>query len=260
MQLPGNKTHQKILQLLINLFKKDKNIQAFIVFGSLVRGNWDDYSDLDLDTVVINDSRELVQNEIKQMLKILSTSGFKIFSAFEEFSNEQVIILDSLDRISIRFHTFEETKPAILDSMKVLYGNLSEFDIKKSILQEERKIDLVLLNNKFLELAIYVPISLKRNNLMNAIFFLNKMRQTIIEIYNYTHQINREFDFEQHIDISLKEKFYVTYPQCKKEEIEKAFIQLLDIYSSNIEKISVNKIKLTENQLMLLDNVKKLLN
>lgn len=257
MVLPGTKTHQQILQLLINLFRNDKNIQAFIVFGSLVRGNWDTYSDLDLDAVVTDNSKEIVQNEIKQMFDVLSSSGFNILTAFEEFPNEQVIILNSLDRIGIRFHTIADTHPVILDSMRVLCGGLSEGDIKKSLTQGEKKIDIDLLNNKFLELAIYVPISLKRNKPMNAIFFLNKMRQILIQIYNLTHNIKREFDFEQQMDFPLKESFYLTYPECKKEEIEKAFIKLLDMYQFNIKKISLNKINLTKNQLLLLDKVQR---
>ena len=85
MQLPGNKTHQKILQLLVNLFQNDKNIQAFIIFGSLARGNWDDYSDLDLDAIVTDDKKEIVQNEIKQMLQLLSTTGFNILTFLRSF-------------------------------------------------------------------------------------------------------------------------------------------------------------------------------
>lgn len=256
MQLPGNKTHQKILQLLINLFQNDKNVQAFIVFGSLVRGSWDNYSDLDLDAIVTNDNREIIQSEIKQMLNVLSSSGFKILTSFEEFPNEQVIILNSLDRISIRFHTIEDTHIAIVDSMRVLCGSLSEGDIKTSIIQGEKKIDIGLLNNKFLELAIYIPISLKRNKLMNAIFFLSKMRQTLIQIYNYTHNIKREFDFEQQVSSSLKEALCLTYPECNKEDIKKAFIKLIDVYKSDIKEISLSKINLTQNQLLLLDKAK----
>lgn len=256
MQLPGNKTHQKILQLLINLFQNDKNILAFIVFGSLVSGSWDNYSDLDLDAVVKRDKREIVQSEIEEMLDVLSSSGFKVLTVFEEFLNEQVIILNSLDRISIRFHTIEDTHPGILLSMRVICGSLSEYDIKKSVTRGEKKVDINLLNNKFLEFAIYVPISLKRNKPMNAIFFLNKMRQTLVKIYNYTHNTRREFDFEQQVSFLLKKALYLTYPECRKEEIEIAFIKLLDTYISYIKEISLNQIKLTKNQLLLLDRTK----
>lgn len=256
MQLPGNKTHQKILQLLINLFQNDKNIQALIVFGSLGRGNWDDYSDLDLDAVVANDGREIVQSEIKKMLDMLSSSSFKIFTAFEEFPNEQVIILESLDRISIRFHILKDTKSAILDSMQVLYGKLTKEDIQRVAVKKEEKVNLDLLNNKFLELAIYVPVSLKRNKLMNAAFFINKMRQTLIQIYIHTLDIDREFDFESKANITLVNDLRGTYGNCTNDEIKKSFNALLDIYKYKIGEISAGKLSLSGNQLEILNKVK----
>lgn len=256
MQLPGNKTHQKILQLLIDLFQTDKNIEAFIVFGSLIRGNWDDYSDLDLDAVITNDSREIVQNEIKQMLDILSSSGFKILTAFEEFPNEQVIILDSLDRISIRFHLLKNTNNSILDSMQILCGKLTKEHIQKSCVKKEKNPSLELLNNKFLELAIYVPISLTRNKPMNALFFINKMRQTIIQIYNYSHGIEREFDFESKADIALINNLKETYGNCAMGEINQAFNSLLDLYEHKIRKMSADKLSLSDDQLKILRKVK----
>lgn len=256
MQLPGNRTHKKILQLLVDLFQKDKNIEVFILFGSLVRGNWDDYSDLDLDAVVADDSKEIVQNEIKQMLEILSSSGFNILTAFEEFPNEQVIILDSLDRISIRFHMLKNTNSSILDTMQVLFGNLTKEDIQKSVVKKEENVNIELLGNKFLELAIYVPISIKRNKLMNAIFFINKMRQTIIQIYNSSYGVDREFDFESKADINLVSGLKNTYGNCTKERITKTFNSLLDIYKDKIGEISDNKLSLSNDHLMILQKVR----
>lgn len=255
MQLPGNKTHQKILRTLLELFRNDTNIEAFIVFGSLGRGDWDDYSDVDLDAVVKNDTRRVVQDEIAKMLVALADAGFSILSSFEEFPNEQVLILDTLDRISIRFHLLNDTHPAIVDSMRVLYGKLSRKDIQKASIKKEKIIDLNLLNNKFLELSIYVPISLRRNKLINALFFLNKMRQTLIQIYIHSHNLSREFDFEESADKTLLHDLYDTYGVCQKEQIYKAFIKLLDIYEKNIEEISVRKIQLSEKHRKILRKV-----
>ncbi len=255
MKLPGNKTHQKILQELVELFRNDTNIEAFIVFGSLGRGDWDDYSDLDLDAVVKDDRRAVIQNEIAQILKVLTDSGFSILSSFEEFPNEQVLILDTLDRISIRFHLLKDTHPAIVGSMRVLYGRLSKEDIKNASVKKVKVIDFNLLNNKFLELSIYVPISLKRNKRINALFFLNKMRQTLIQIYIHSHNLSREFDFEGSASTSLLHDLYDTYGGCQKEQMHEAFINLLDIYEKNIKEISAGKIQLSEKHRKILRKV-----
>lgn len=252
MQLPGNKTHQKILQTLLELFRNDTNIEAFIVFGSLSRGDWDNYSDVDLDVVVKNDRRAVIQKKIAKMLVALADAGFSILSSFEEFPNELVLILDTLDRISIRFHLLKDTHPAIVGSMRVLYGELSREDIQKASVKKEKIIDFNLLNNKFLELSIYVPVSLRRNKLINALFFLNKMRQTLIQIYIHSHGLPREFDFEGSVDKSLLHDLYDTYGVCQKEQIYEAFINLLDIYEKNIREISAGKIHLSEKHRKIL--------
>lgn len=252
MQLPGNKTHQKILQALLELFRNDTNIEAFIVFGSLGRGDWDDYSDLDLDAVVKNDARTVIQKEIAKMLKVLSDAGFPVLSSFEEFPNELVLILETLDRVSIRLHLLKDTHPAIIGSMRILYGKLSREDIQKASIRKEKVIDFNLLNNKFLELSIYVPVSLQRNKLINALFFLNKMRQTLIQIYIHSHDLPREFDFEGSASTPLLHDLYDTYGSCQKEQIFKAFIKLLDIYENNIDEISSGKIQLSEKHRKIL--------
>jgi len=255
MELPGNKTHQKILQTLLELFQNDTNIEALIVFGSLGRGDWDNYSDLDLDAIVKDDRRAVIQKELAQMLKVLTDSGFSVLSSFEEFPNEQVLILDTLDRISIRFHLLKDTHPAIVGSMRVLYGRLSMEDIQKAIVMKSKVIDINLLNNKFLELSIYVPVSLKRNKLINALFFLNKMRQTLIQIYIHSHNLSREFDFEGSADTAFLHDLYDTYGACQKEQIYGAFINLLDIYEKNIKEISAGKIQLSEKHRKILRKV-----
>lgn len=256
MQLSGNKTHQKILQTLLELFRNDTNIEAFIVFGSLGRGDWDDYSDLDLDAVVKDAQRAVIQKEIAKMLIALADAGFSILSSFEEFSNELVLILDTLDRVSIRFHLLKDTNPAIIGSMRILYGKLSREDIQKASVRKAKVIDFDLLNNKFLELSIYVPVSLQRNKLINALFFLNKMRQTLIQIYIHSHDLPREFDFESNTSESLLHDLYDTYGVCQKEQIYEAFIKLLDIYERNDKEISAGKIQLSEKHRRMLCKVR----
>lgn len=256
MILPGNPQHQKILRSLIDLFKSDQNVKSFIVFGSLARGNWDNYSDLDLDAIVADDRDEVVKVEIQQMLKTISQSGYQILSSFEELPNELVIILDSLERISIRFHTLRNTNSSILDSMQILCGKLSKEDIQKSSVKKEKTINLELLSNKFLELSIYVPISLKRNRLINALFFINKMRQTLIQIYISSHKIDREFDFESKADVTLVNNLKGSYGKCSYENIRKAFYSLLDIYKNKIREISADKLSLSDNQYKILTKVK----
>lgn len=256
MQFPGNNTHKKILQLLTKHFEKNTNVEAFIVFGSLVRGNWDDYSDLDLDAIVKVDTYEVVQKEINEMTNILVTSGFTVPISFEEFHGEAVFILGTLDRISIRFHTLQDTSPSILDSMHILCGKLTADDLKKSAVVKEKTVNYDLLANKFLELATYVPVSLKRNKPINALFFINKMRQILIQIFIYSRGIYREFDFEKEAPLKLKESLYKTYGGADQNAIKTALVTLLEIFGKEIQNISSEKLSLTDKQKIIISKIK----
>lgn len=50
--LPGTVQHQKILEIITSYYEDDPCVLAITIFGSLDRGNWDRYSDLDLDVVI----------------------------------------------------------------------------------------------------------------------------------------------------------------------------------------------------------------
>jgi predicted nucleotidyltransferase len=256
MFISGNNNHKKILKALTELFRNDNNLQAFIIFGSVARGNFDKYSDLDLDAIVKDVSSKVIQERVKHIQKTLVEAGFQVLSSFEEHKNEQVIILDTLDRVSIRFHTLQDTKNAILSSMQILCGTLTKAEIMAATKKTINSVDLSLLSNKFLELSVYVPISLFRNELINAQFFVNKMRQMLIQIYIHSYNLTREFDFEKHANIPLVEQIKQTYCKTNKEDIKKAFLLLLSLYESNIHELSNNRLILSNNQLKILRIVK----
>lgn len=257
MELPGNKTHQKILQLLINLFQKDKNIRAFIVFGSLVRGNWDKYSDLDLDVVVEDTSEMLIKQVVDSIKAKLISKQIKILLYFEEFTNEFVFIFDSLDRMNIRFHLLKDTHPVIISSMRILYGDLTFEELKSSQNKKlKNEVNYQLLQYKFLEHVIYVQLSIKRNKFINASFFLSKMRQIIIELYVGVRN-KRLFDFENIADEKIKSIIVSSYQTLTKKNLHTSLEILINLYLSQIEQITLGKLKLTDNERTILNKVIK---
>lgn len=131
----GSTSHRRILQTFVELFTNDVNILAFAIFGSLTRDDWDAYPDLDLDAGVSDASNVSVSNHVEAMKSILLSHGIAPLLNFEENKNEWVFILESLDRISIRFHTLEETNPNIIDSLSILTGKLTVEDISSGELR-----------------------------------------------------------------------------------------------------------------------------
>lgn len=257
MEPSGTTAHKQILKTLLNFVKQDKNVRAFIIFGSLVRGNWDRYSDLDLDIIVKEAKQDIIHQEVKNLLKILENSQLMVLHYFEEFTNEYVFIFDSLDRMSIRFHLLEDTHPAIIDSMKILYGDLTPEQIKASqnIIHKKNE-DFQMLNNKFLEHAIYAQLSIKRNKLVNTFFFLNKMRQIIIEMYVKSRG-KRELDFEETADEKMKQEILKTYSTLDTDSLKTALKTLINNYINSVSDTSSGKITLKENERMVLEKVNK---
>lgn len=255
MELPGNKIHKDILQTLFNSFKTDKNIRSFILFGSLARGNWDKYSDVDLDVIVKDVSTSLIRQTVENILTELKKNRIDIILYFEENTNEYVFIFNSLDRMSIRFHLLEDTHPFIIDSMKILYGDLTFDEIKKS--QNKKLTDEInyqLLNYKLLEHVIYTQLSIRRNQFINASFFLNKVRQILIEIYTQARN-KRLFEFEKIAEEDIKKEIISSYSYLNRESLEESLKILMSLYRNSINRISVGKILLTDKELEILDKV-----
>src|SRR3989304_5247930 len=85
--LPGTAEHQQLLQEIINHYADDARIRAIILFGSLVRGTWDRFSDIDLDLITINETTICIEQELEGLCMYLATAGM----------GEAMIVLDGLE-------------------------------------------------------------------------------------------------------------------------------------------------------------------
>jgi len=256
-ELPGTPSHQRILRCLIDLFDQDAAIRAFGMFGSLVRGDWDVYSDLDLDVVMAETTASQVGRHIANMKDRLATAGYETFLCFEESPNGWVFILDTLDRISIRFHTLEETSPNIIDSLTVLTGELSVDDLAAASVREPRyTADIARSHHKFLEHAIYVPIYLHRGETMNAYTMLTTLRNALLTIYCATHGIPKVEKFEKEAPAVLRERLLPTFALLDAHDIRRACTCLLKLYEESIGDISAGKLELTAQERTILDKAR----
>lgn len=225
----------------------------FGVFGSLGRGNWDIYSDLDLDVIVTDDSEAVINQEMKDIFSEFQKQKLNILLQFQEVANEWIIIFKTLDRVSIRFHLIENTVPHILSTLKILLGTINLSDIRRVIKKNETgHNDLKLLKNKFIELSIYVPIAIKRGNFSNAIFFLNKMRNIIIEIYTLSKGIPRLLDFEKSAEPKIMQELSKTYPAFQPDSVRQSFLELVNLFIHSINSYSDNLIELNGKEILIL--------
>src|SRR5260221_6478676 len=61
----GTLQHQALQRAIVAFYEDDPRILAVSVFGSLSRGNWDHYSDIDLDIVIADNIHINVVQELK---------------------------------------------------------------------------------------------------------------------------------------------------------------------------------------------------
>src|SRR5512137_1240571 len=121
---PGTAQHQALLRAIVAQYKDDSRVLAVIVFGSLGRGNWDAYSDIDLDVVIADGTTLDVLCELEQLCEALATLNEKAALIIPDGDDAGDVVLKSLMQLSIRYHPLAQTSPNIVESMRVLVGSL----------------------------------------------------------------------------------------------------------------------------------------
>src|SRR5579884_1389537 len=72
---PGTSQHQSLLTAIVNYYANDPRIRAIILFGSLGRGNWDPYSDLDLDVIIVDNTTINIISELEHLSDSFANIG-----------------------------------------------------------------------------------------------------------------------------------------------------------------------------------------
>ena len=75
---PGTPQHQAILRAIVAHYENDPRILAVAVFGSLGRGNWDEYSDIDLDVVIAAGISLNAAEELTELCRTLEPLGERL--------------------------------------------------------------------------------------------------------------------------------------------------------------------------------------
>src|SRR5688500_13971595 len=125
LSLFGTPQHQQILQTIVEHYIDDERILAVLVFGSLGAGNWDKYSDIDLDIVTTDGVSMAITAELESLCTTIKNQhGFDAL-IIPNNDEEGDVVLNNLVEFSIRYHALSTTKPAILNSMILLMGKIS---------------------------------------------------------------------------------------------------------------------------------------
>jgi predicted nucleotidyltransferase len=255
--LPGTLQHQRILRSIVSYYENDPRILAVIVFGSLGRGNWDGYSDLDLDVVVA----DAVEIDIATELMCLGDSLASIdehIALLIPYDDEADVVFASLMELSIRFHPLSSTSPAIVDSMLLLSGRIERSAIESAGLAN-RELDDEPLDRELdrcIRYALEVDSALHRGYTWSAIELLHYMRKSIMKLFARSHHGERDYQFfQKEADERLQVRLGSTLPRYDLKSAQESLAQFLDILTHDLEGLTEGQVQLTEAHSELLSKI-----
>jgi predicted nucleotidyltransferase len=248
--LPGTPRHQRILQSILDYYAEDSRILAVLVFGSLGRGNWDEYSDLDLDIVVVDDASIDARTELANLCSSLKDKHGLEALIIAEIEEGDVVLSDLLE-FSIRYHVLADTKPAILDSMRRLSGTLTLHEIRAAAIQDKisAPTEMVDLINRCIRYAVQLQKAVSRQRLWMSLELLQRIRSLLMSIYSRGHGGDRPVQFcDAHAGPELNRLFARLAPQAELESVNDALWNTLSLLESHVDTLSNGQYRLTEAQ------------
>jgi predicted nucleotidyltransferase len=221
---------------------------AITVFGSLGRGNWDPYSDLDLDVVVADGIKIDVKNELIQMFASLASSIDEQIALIVPDEEDADIVFKSLMELSIRYHPLATTSPNIVDSMLLLSGKIDRSNIEAAGLANQKVDDEPLKRelDRCVRYALEVESALHRGYLWSAVELLHYMRNSIMDLFSRSHNGKRTYQFFQNVaDKKMQARLGGTLPQYDLRTAQESLLQFLDILRNDLAKLTNGQVKLT---------------
>jgi predicted nucleotidyltransferase len=252
---PGTQQHQTILRAIVEHYENDPRILAVAVFGSLGRGNWDQYSDIDLDVVIADQVRLDVLEELTQLCLTFGPLGEHTAVIVPDNTGAGDVVFESLLQLSVRYHTLATTHPNIVESLQVLTGRIDHGVIAAAGAANRRPrkpVEKTLA--ECVRYAAVVDVVLQRHNLWDAIEALHDMRYLLMELYALTHGGQRPWQFFQaNATAELQGELGNTLPQYNLASVQESLVHCLDILEYDLR-------RLTNEQIQLPDAYQKVLN
>jgi predicted nucleotidyltransferase len=257
---PGTPQHQSLLRAITSYYEQDRRIQAVILFGSLVRGDWDSWSDLDLDFILAEGAAVNVLQELEALRAPIMTAGEKIVLILPDGPQEGDVVLESLMRFSIRYHTLEDTSPNIVDSMLLLAGSLDTTVIKAAGMANHRpaEVDLSSMIDRFLYYGVVAKVCLCRDQTWTTVEILHRMRNLLMELYARTHGAPRAYNrFDARAGAGIQQRLGKTLPENDQLSLGRALFNLLIMIEDDLDTLGNGRLRLTPEQIKILAGIRK---
>jgi predicted nucleotidyltransferase len=256
---PGTPQHQAILQAIVAHYEKDPRILAIVLFGSLVRGNWDSYSDIDCDIVVANDVHIDALHELRSLGNALANVGEEIAFIIPDHDDAGDIQLCSLMQISIRYHPLANTSPAIVRNMMVLTGKLDHAAIASAgeANRHSAPSELTEVIDVLIRYAVVASICIQRKQVWTTLEVLQRMRTILMNLFARTHGGERGYQFfDNNAPQDLHEQLAATLSLGDAVSLRACLARLLDIVEDNLSSVADSNVRLTDAHRLVLRGVR----
>jgi hypothetical protein len=169
----GSDAHRALIEQVVAHYHDDARVRAVAVFGSVSTGRWHDLSDVDLDVVIADGVTMVPAVETAAMFgprAVITVSR----------ADSADVVLDSLEEVSIRWHTLAETSPNISASVRVVGGRLATTEVVAAGEANRVQPDEQYLLDTFVRDAVGAWKSVRRGLDWDAVAAVQRMRQCLV--------------------------------------------------------------------------------
>lgn len=253
---PGDPAQQRLLRAIAHDYARQPWALAFIVFGSVARGDWDARSDLDLDVVIADG---VAIEPVAEIARLCAAIGERPALIAPRRGDDGDVVLDSLAEFSIRYHPLAATSPNIVASMRLLWGRIDEGQIRAAGLANARPAEQT--PQTLLALSVRATLgganALARERLWAALAALEEARNLLMTLYARAHGLDRPLQsFERAADARLQAELARTLAVWEPESIRAALLALCDLLAQRLDAFSGGLARLSAGEYAALAQIR----
>jgi nucleotidyltransferase-like protein len=252
---PGTPAHQALLGAVVDHYAGDARVLAVCLFGSLARGDGDEYSDLDLDIVLADGLQIAVADELARLCASFARLGEHAGTIVVRHADRGDVVLASLRELSIRYHPLATTSPNIVESLLLLSGRIPAEAIRAAGEANRRANDdsPETLLAACVRYAVEVDVALRRGRPWIALDLLGRMRDALMELYARVQGGGRPLQtFEARADAALQERLGATVAAFDPDSIHQALSSMLALLDDDLDAFTGGHVRLTDGQRLVL--------
>jgi len=245
--LPGNHRHRALLDWILNHYEDDERILAVVLIGSLARGDWDRYSDVDLD-IIVADGMPLDLLAELAALEESARAADPVLLAVADGPDEGKLLFESFSRMSVRFHELDTTSPNILEDMLILRSSLSPTAIRAAG-EGNHSHDHTTPTEYMDHFFVYASEAadfIARGQSWLALELLGRMRRLLIDLYaSCAGKCRPLHAFGSLADQRLQRRLGSTLPAFSTPSLRDSLHELLRLAREELNTLSVGQLVFT---------------